>query len=93
MPHDRFAQAEASMRALGYHRRKRRADTNRLNEVEAGLAEVVRMAGPLPVTRVIGRGKPWARQAQMFAWSASAGRLGQVRLLRAGARRMRSYRM
>jgi hypothetical protein len=46
-PHDRLAKAEASMRALGYHRRKRRADMQRLNTVETELAEVVRMAGPL----------------------------------------------
>ena len=36
------------MRALGCHRRQRRADLERLTEVEAGLAEVVRMTGPLP---------------------------------------------
>jgi hypothetical protein len=36
------------MRALGYHRRQRKADMQRLNTVETELAEVVRMAGPLP---------------------------------------------
>jgi hypothetical protein len=45
MPHDRLAKAEASMRALGYRRQKRRADMKRLNEVETELAGVVRLAG------------------------------------------------
>jgi hypothetical protein len=39
------------MRVLGYHRRKRRADLENLTEVEAALAELVRLLEPLPATR------------------------------------------
>ena len=48
MPHDRLAKADASMRALGYRRRKRKADMIRLNTVETELAGLVGLAGPLP---------------------------------------------
>jgi hypothetical protein len=38
------------MRALGYNRHKRRGDLQRLNKVEVGFTDLVRLAGPLPVT-------------------------------------------
>lgn len=45
---DRLAMAEASIRAVGYHRRKQRADLETINQAEAALAILARRFGPLP---------------------------------------------
>jgi len=47
---DRLATAKASIRVVGYHRRKQRADLETINQAEAALADLARRFGPLPVT-------------------------------------------
>ena len=53
---DRLATAEASIRAVGYHRRKQRADIEGIEQAEAALADLARRFGPLPVTGGPGAG-------------------------------------
>ena len=45
---DRLATAKASIRVVGYHRRKQRADLETINKAEAALAILARRFGPLP---------------------------------------------
>ena len=45
---DRLATAEASIRVVGYHRRKRRSDLESINQAETALADLARRFGPLP---------------------------------------------
>ena len=45
---DRLATANASIRVVGYHRRKQRADLETINKAEAALADLARRFGPLP---------------------------------------------
>jgi hypothetical protein len=46
---DRLATAEASIRVVGHHRRKQRADLDSINQAEAALVDLARRFGPLPV--------------------------------------------
>ena len=47
---DRLAMAEASIRAVGYHRRKQSADIEGIKQAEAALVDLARRFGPLPAT-------------------------------------------